>query len=82
MTTHRALLEDRLRQHTEAIEAGAQIVNEPESLTWNELITHDLEGSKKFYNALFGWNTKDVNMGQGHEAGVNGAGVSLAMSRP
>ncbi len=34
--------------------AGAGIVNEPGALTWNELITRDVEGSKAFYRAAFG----------------------------
>ncbi len=39
---------------------GAQLVNMPGALVWNELQTHDLEGSKTFYNAVFGWeNTMD-----------------------
>ena len=39
---------------------GAQLVNMPGALVWNELQTKDLEGSKTFYNAVFGWeNTTD-----------------------
>jgi len=34
---------------------GAQIVNEPGALCWNELTTRDPEGSKAFYGAVFGW---------------------------
>jgi uncharacterized protein len=34
---------------------GAQLVNEPGSLTWNELSTSDLARSKAFYTAAFGW---------------------------
>lgn len=35
---------------------GAMIVNEPNSLTWNELRTRDTEGAKAFYAAVFGWD--------------------------
>ena len=34
---------------------GAQLVNEPGSLTWNELRTRDSDGSKSFYRDVFGW---------------------------
>lgn len=41
---------------------GAGIVNEPGSFCWNELSTHDLDGSEKFYTQLFGWT---ANRGAG-----------------
>jgi hypothetical protein len=34
---------------------GAQIVNAPNSLFWNELQTHDVEAGKTFYASVFGW---------------------------
>jgi predicted enzyme related to lactoylglutathione lyase len=34
---------------------GAALVNEPNTLCWNELITTDVEKSKAFYGAVFGW---------------------------
>ncbi len=34
---------------------GAQIVNEPGSLNFNGLNTHDIEGAKSFYGSVFGW---------------------------
>jgi predicted enzyme related to lactoylglutathione lyase len=34
---------------------GAELVNIPNALVWNELMTHDVEGAKKFYGAVFGW---------------------------
>jgi predicted enzyme related to lactoylglutathione lyase len=34
---------------------GAQIVNQPNSLVWNELQTHDPEAARAFYNKVFGW---------------------------
>ncbi len=42
------------RSHT-----GAQLVNEPGALCWNELITTDLDASKSFYKAVFGWDAED-----------------------
>jgi len=46
------------RRHT-----GAEIVNEPVSLTWNELETRDPNAAKPFYNAIFGWDADTAQMG-------------------
>jgi predicted enzyme related to lactoylglutathione lyase len=46
------------RRHT-----GAEIVNEPVSLSWNELNTRDVEAAKPFYNAIFGWDADTAKMG-------------------
>jgi predicted enzyme related to lactoylglutathione lyase len=35
---------------------GAQLVNEPGTWTWNNLMTRDLEGAKDFYGQVFGWS--------------------------
>jgi predicted enzyme related to lactoylglutathione lyase len=37
--------------------AGADLVNEPNSLCWNELLTRDATTSRSFYPAVFGWGT-------------------------
>ncbi|MGZ4755228.1 MAG: VOC family protein [Acidimicrobiia bacterium] len=42
---------------------GAQLVNEPFSLSWNELMTPDIEAAKTFYKGLFGWNGETMQMG-------------------
>lgn len=34
---------------------GADLVNEPRSLCWNEVLTRDAETDKAFYPAVFGW---------------------------
>jgi predicted enzyme related to lactoylglutathione lyase len=34
---------------------GAQLVNEPNTWCWSELLTTDLAGSKQFYGSVFGW---------------------------
>jgi len=41
-------------QHT-----GAQVANEPGTYCWSELVTTDLEASKAFYGAVFGWGAED-----------------------
>ena len=38
---------------------GAEIVNEPGTLCWNELTTRDKESAKAFYPAVFGWEAQD-----------------------
>jgi uncharacterized protein len=35
---------------------GAQVVNEPGTWTWNNLLTRDLEGAQDFYGKVFGWS--------------------------
>jgi predicted enzyme related to lactoylglutathione lyase len=37
---------------------GAEIVNEPVSLAWNELNTRDGEAATAFYTAVFGWTAE------------------------
>jgi predicted enzyme related to lactoylglutathione lyase len=34
---------------------GAELVNVPGSLCWNEVLTRDAEAGKAFYSAVFGW---------------------------
>jgi predicted enzyme related to lactoylglutathione lyase len=34
---------------------GADLVNEPNSLCWNEVLTRDVDAGKSFYPAVFGW---------------------------
>jgi predicted enzyme related to lactoylglutathione lyase len=46
---------------------GAEVVNAPGALSWNELATTDVEAAKKFYEGLFGWTYEDMDM--------NGAGT-------
>jgi predicted enzyme related to lactoylglutathione lyase len=35
--------------------AGADLVNKPNSLCWNEVLTRDAETARAFYRAVFGW---------------------------
>jgi predicted enzyme related to lactoylglutathione lyase len=37
------------------------------SFCWDELMTPDVEASKKFYGAVFGWGAQTMQMGDGHE---------------
>jgi len=38
---------------------GAELVNEPGALAWNQLHTRDLDGAVAFYEAVFGWKAAD-----------------------
>lgn len=46
---------------------GAELVNVPGALAWNELGTSDPEAAKRFYADLFGWSYDEIEM--------NGAGT-------
>jgi uncharacterized protein len=63
---------------------GAGIVNEPGTLTWNELMTTDTAAAKKFYNAVFGWG--EVTHGEGAgaytEFQVSGRSIAGMMEKP
>lgn len=43
--------------------AGARLVNEPVSLSWNELATREPEPAIAFYRAVFGWDARTTEMG-------------------
>jgi predicted enzyme related to lactoylglutathione lyase len=59
---------------------GADLVNEQGSLVWEELSTSDLEKSKAFYTAVFGWGWGGSD--EYAEAQVNGRTVAGVMPRP
>ena len=39
---------------------GAQVVNDPGSMTWNDLGTTDMDASARFYEQLFGWRVEPI----------------------
>jgi predicted enzyme related to lactoylglutathione lyase len=41
---------------------GAQLVNEPGTWVFSELNTRDLDGSRAFYGAVFGWEASTVDL--------------------
>ncbi|MFL5867306.1 MAG: VOC family protein [Thermoleophilaceae bacterium] len=43
---------------------GAQLVNEPGAISWNELATGDPDAAKSFYTEVFGWETEDRDLGE------------------
>ena len=42
---------------------GAEIGNEPNTYSWNELMTRDEDTALAFYSAVFGWTYEDQDMG-------------------
>ena len=65
-----------------AVMTGAQLVNQPVSLSWNELATRDLAAAKNFYANVFGYEVKSNAMPDGTEYvewQINGRSVGGAM---
>lgn len=44
---------------------GATLVNEHGTLTWNELLTPDVDQAGAFYGELFGWTSQSMDMPDG-----------------
>lgn len=42
---------------------GAEVVNVPGTLSWNELNTRDIPAAEEFYGAIFGWTFETEDMG-------------------
>lgn len=42
---------------------GAQLVMEPGTLVWHELVTRDIDTAKKFYGTVFGWGADTSEAG-------------------
>jgi hypothetical protein len=64
---------------------GAELVNEPGTWSWSELLTTDLEASKAFYGDVFGWTTNAQEAGSTGEYiewQVGGRSVGGMMLKP
>ena len=42
---------------------GAELCNEPNTWSWTELMTRDIEAARPFYEAVFGWEIVGQDMG-------------------
>jgi len=42
---------------------GAEICNEPDTWSWNELLSRDIDAVLPFYSAVFGWTYDPMDMG-------------------
>ena len=64
---------------------GAETVNEPGAMTWNDLLTSDVEAARDFYAALFGWDVDPIPESGGRywaikaRDGANGGMMPLPM---
>ena len=54
---------------------GCELVNEPGTFGWNELATPDLEASRAFYAAAFGWERMDLSSEGSDLYAIDGAMV-------
>jgi predicted enzyme related to lactoylglutathione lyase len=64
---------------------GSELVNEPGTWSWSELLTTDLDASKAFYGAVFGWTANSQGagpMGEYTEWQVDGRSVAGMMQKP
>jgi uncharacterized protein len=50
-----------------AIMKGAELVNTPNSFSWNELMTRDMAAAKNFYTKVFPWGAKANDMPNGQK---------------
>jgi predicted enzyme related to lactoylglutathione lyase len=51
---------------------GAQLVNTPGAMTWNDLVTSDPEAAARFYGVLFGWRVEQIPNAGGYRLIYNG----------
>jgi predicted enzyme related to lactoylglutathione lyase len=57
---------------------GAQVVNQPGAITWNELNTRDLAASVAFYSAILPVHAQDMSEGDFHYQTLQVGGVDVA----
>lgn len=43
---------------------GADVMSEPNTMAWNELMTRDTAAAQKFFTELLGWSYQDMDMGE------------------
>jgi predicted enzyme related to lactoylglutathione lyase len=53
---------------------GAGLVNAPGALSWNDVLTPDVEASAAFYRALFGWEISEVEGSDGQYWSITNGG--------
>jgi uncharacterized protein len=51
---------------------GADLVNTPGAMTWNDLVTPDPDGAAAFYGGLFGWTVEEIPGSGGYRVIRNG----------
>jgi uncharacterized protein len=68
---------------------GSQVMQEPGSFAWAELLTRDLPKAKQFFHDVFGWDTESMPLGPDAPEGaaytiwqLNGEQIGGAMDMP
>jgi uncharacterized protein len=61
---------------------GAQLVNAPGALVWNELASSDLDDSSSFYSRLFGWEIAQFEGSSEPYLSIRNAGANNGGIRP
>jgi len=61
---------------------GAQLVNDPGSMTWNDLATPDMDASANFYSALFGWRIDPIPEAGGQYSSIRNGDRTNGGLRP
>ncbi|MCP3853362.1 MAG: VOC family protein [Actinomycetia bacterium] len=69
---------------------GVEIGNVPNTLSWNELMSRDIDTAKAFYSRVFGWQYDEMDMGPGGiynliaggESGVLGGLMAMPPDMP
>jgi uncharacterized protein len=51
---------------------GAELVNQPGAMAWNDLVTTDPEGAERFYGELLGWSFQEIPDAGGYRVIRNG----------
>jgi uncharacterized protein len=49
------------------LHTGAELVNENATMTWNELLTRDLDSATRFYGSIFDYEFEDLPEGPGYK---------------
>lgn len=62
--------------------AGAALVNDPNTWSWNELLTPDVPKAGEFYAKVFGWTAHPVPDGSYTEFKLNGESIAGAQNPP
>ncbi len=61
---------------------GCEIVNEPNTYSWNELMTPDVDTAAAFYEQVFGWKAEAVPGMDYTVFNLDGEGIGGAMKSP
>ena len=61
---------------------GAGLVNDPGSITWNDLATPDMDAAADFYSQLLGWSIDPIPEANGQYSSIGNEGRTNGGIRP